>query len=57
MAKSFEDTVGAFAEKGKNNLLAVVRDSISTTVETAQTPVKKGGKMRVDTGFLRSSSV
>jgi len=38
-------------------LLAVVRQSISDTVEEAQVPTKKGGKMRVRTGFLRSSGV
>lgn len=38
-------------------LLAVVRKSISDVIEDAQTPVAKGGKMRVDTGFLRSSGL
>ena len=38
-------------------LLAVVRTAISNVVDDAQTPVAKGGKMRVDTGFLRSTGL
>jgi len=38
-------------------MLAVVRQSISEMVEDMQTPTAKGGKMRVDTGFLRSSGL
>ena len=33
----------------------VMRQSIHTAVEQMQVPVAKGGKMRVDTGFLRAS--
>ena len=36
-------------------LLAVMRGAILDTVNDAQVPVAKGGRMRVDTGFLRSS--
>lgn len=36
-------------------ILAVVRQSISDTVEDMQTPTAQGGKMRVKTGFLRRS--
>lgn len=36
-------------------MLAVVRSAISDTIEQAQTPVAKGGRMRVKTGFLRAS--
>lgn len=39
----------------KERMLAVVRTAISDTVEEAQTPVAKGGRMRVRTGFLRAS--
>jgi hypothetical protein len=38
-------------------LNAVMRQAISAVVDDAQTPVAKGGKMRIDTGFLRSSGV
>lgn len=34
---------------------AVVRQSVQEVVDIAQKPVAKGGKMRVDTGFLRAS--
>ena len=33
----------------------VVLNSIQDVTEAAQTPVAKGGRMRVDTGFLRAS--
>jgi hypothetical protein len=34
---------------------AVMRASLNDVVENAQTPVGRGGRMRVDTGFLRAS--
>lgn len=36
-------------------LLAVTRASIQDVVQEMQQPVGKGGRMRVDTGFLRNS--
>lgn len=36
-------------------LLAVFRESFQRTIDIAQTPQGKGGRMRVDTGFLRAS--
>lgn len=36
-------------------MLALVRESTQRVIDEAQTPVAKGGKMRVDTGFLRAS--
>lgn len=39
----------------KERMLAVVRTAITDTIEEAQTPVAKGGRMRVKTGFLRAS--
>lgn len=41
----------------KARMLAVLRQSISEVVEESQTPVDKGGRMRVKTGFLRSSGI
>lgn len=41
----------------KERALAVIRQAISDTVEEAQIPVAKGGRMRVLTGFLRSSGL
>lgn len=43
--------------KTKERMLAVVRQSISDVAKEAQTPVAKGGRMRVKTGFLRSSGI
>lgn len=36
-------------------LLALTRQSLQDVINDAQTPVAKGGRMRVDTGFLRAS--
>ena len=46
-----EDIV-AVSEK---RMIALMRQSISDVIDNAQTPVGKGGRMRVDTGFLRAS--
>lgn len=54
---TFEEQVGAIVDKKKRQLLAIARDAVSNVIEIAQTPVAKGGKIRVDTGFLRSSGV
>jgi hypothetical protein len=35
--------------------MEVLRSAINETVETAQVPVAKGGRMRIDTGYLRKS--
>lgn len=44
-----------FVVKSEDRLLAVMRSSLRDVVEDMQTPVAKGGRMRVDTGFLRAS--
>lgn len=44
-----------FVRETKERMEAVVRASLNDVVENAQTPVARGGKMRVDTGFLRAS--
>lgn len=38
-------------------MLAVRNESVQRTIEIAQTPVSMGGRLRVDTGFLRASFV
>lgn len=43
--------------KTEARMLAVMRQSIANVVEDAQTPVAKGGRMRVKTGFLRASGL
>lgn len=45
----------AIVDRTDKKMLAVVRASIADTVNEMQTPVAKGGRMRVDTGFLRAS--
>lgn len=42
-------------EKVKQQMLSVVKNAIRKTVEEAQRSDDDGGKMRVDTGFLRWS--
>lgn len=54
MAK-FSVQVNAIVLATKKRQLALVRQAIQETVDDAQTPVAKGGRMRVDTGFLRAS--
>ena len=53
----FESKIDAIIVNTQARLLAVVRTAISAVVDDAQTPVAKGGKMRVDTGFLRSTGL
>lgn len=36
-------------------MIALMRQSISDVIDIAQKPVAKGGRMRIDTGFLRAS--
>lgn len=53
--QDFTTQVDTFVINTKERMLAVVRQSISNVIEDVQTPVAKGGRMRVKTGFLRSS--
>lgn len=55
MINSFDAVIDRVVADTKNKMLAVVKNSIQEVVEDAQTPLAKGGKMHVDTGFLRSS--
>lgn len=55
MADSFNVIMDKFVADSKDKMLKVVKNSIKEVVQDAQRPVKKGGKMRVDTGFLKSS--
>ena len=53
--QDFETKIDEFVINSKERMLAVVRQSISNVVEDAKTPVAKGGRMRIKTGFLRAS--
>jgi hypothetical protein len=56
MAKlSFSAQVAAFAEKIPGAIEAVFKESVQEVVSEMQTPVGAGGRMRVDTDFLRAS--
>ena len=44
-----------FVRVSEARMLAVMRQSIQDAIDNAQVPVAKGGRMRVDTGFLRAS--
>lgn len=44
-----------FVRKTDERMLGVMRNSLQDVVINSQTPVAKGGRMRVDTGFLRAS--
>ena len=57
MAKAFEVSVSDFADLTENRMLAVFKESAQDVLEEAQTPVAKGGRMPVDTSFLRNSLV
>lgn len=55
MSKSFSAQIDDIIAKSEKRMLGVMRQSLQDTVNEAQTPVAKGGRMRVDTGFLRAS--
>jgi hypothetical protein len=51
----FGQQVAAHVAKYKRRLRATARTAVQDTVEMAQLPRAKGGRLRVDTGFLRAS--
>jgi len=55
MTKTFEAQVSDWVAKSKKTVEAVVKESAQRVVAEAQKPVGSGGRMRVDTGFLRAS--
>ena len=57
MANSFTADLRSFSEKAQRRARDVARQSIQDVIEDAQTPKAKGGRMPVDTGFLRNSLV
>lgn len=52
---NFEASVTDFVRDTTKRMSALAKQSIMDVINEAQTPVAKGGKMRVDTGFLRAS--
>lgn len=57
MAKTFAADLAAFRDKTMGQMKAVLSASVQDVVEEAQKPVAQGGRMPVDTGFLRNSLV
>ena len=55
MVKTATAQIDAIILKTEKRSIALARQSTQMLVDQAQTPVAKGGKMRVDTGFLRAS--
>ncbi|MCG8447862.1 MAG: HK97 gp10 family phage protein [Hyphomicrobiales bacterium] len=55
MAKSFSAQVGDWVQKSERRMEAVFKESTQRVIEEAQKTRKEGGRMRVDTGFLRAS--
>ncbi|KRG47345.1 hypothetical protein ARC20_03170 [Stenotrophomonas panacihumi] len=56
MASKFGDQVKSFAERAKLRQQAIFRESAQELLDEANTPEAQGGKMPVDTSFLRNSS-
>lgn len=54
---SFKAEVDAWIAETEQRLVTVGRSAIGDLVNEAQTSVGKGGKMPVDTGFLRASGL
>ena len=52
---SFSRDVSALVAKYERRLSAVVRSSVQDVAEIANTPQAQGGRLPVDTGFLRAS--
>lgn len=57
MTRSFTAQIKAFRDLTEQKLELVVKASAQEVFKTAQTPKAQGGRMPVDTGFLRNSFV
>ena len=55
MAKSFSAQVDDWIAKSERLSMAVLQQATQAVINEANTPTAKGGRMRVDTGFLRNS--
>lgn len=53
--KSFSAEVDDIIATVDARMTALMRQSLQDVINNAQTPTAKGGRMRVDTGFLRAS--
>jgi hypothetical protein len=57
MTGVFTARVIAFTDRSKEKIEAVIKQSAQEVFSIAQTPKAQGGRMPVDTGFLRNSLV
>ncbi len=57
MAQTFTADLKKILAGYEQDLLNVAKQSIQEVVSTAQTPKARGGRMPVDTGFLRNSLI
>lgn len=55
MVERITAQVGKIVSRNQERLAVLAKMSFQDVVDEAQTPTAKGGKMRVDTGFLRAS--
>lgn len=53
--KRFSAQIDEIIQVNETRINALMRESVSEVINQAQLSVAKGGKMRVDTGFLRAS--
>lgn len=51
----FTATVAEWATRSEKGMAAIRNESVKRVIQNAQLSDDKGGRMRVDTGFLRSS--
>ncbi len=54
---TFTAQIKAFADRTQEKIEAVVKQSAQEVFSIAQTPKAQGGRMPVDTGFLRNSLI
>ena len=52
---TFDKQIQNFTRHYRAQFRAVAREAVQDTVAKAQTPTGDGGRMRIDTGFLRAS--
>lgn len=55
MTSTFSATVADWCEEVEGATEAVFKESVQELIRIAQTPKKSGGRMPIDTGFLRAS--
>jgi len=54
---TFTAQIKAFADRTEEKIEAVIKQSAQEVFSIAQTPKAQGGRMPVDTGFLRNSLI